>query len=436
MNKTRVGLYLLNKRYVGVDQSSPESGNPGIGGSEYNFITLPYYFSKYYSHVEFYFYAHITDLLPKKFHAEKVEDLTDAALKAKKDNCDLFIFRPTQDNEGIEFLENLKKIQIKTIAWAHNTPFKLLRKLAFNQYILRYVNVGKEQYDMLRDHPIIYKSAMIYIGFDPKNYIPSEPVNKTKSVVYIGSLIPVKGFHALAKVWKEVLAKVPDAKLEVIGTGKLYVRNSKLGEWGIADESYESIFRPYLSDEKGNKLDSVIFHGLLGKEKIPIMQKAMVGCPNPTGKSENCPASALELQACGTPVVSGAFWGLLDTVANQKTGLLGKTDDEFVENIVFLLKDEGRARTFGQNGIEFVNEKFDYKRISTHWKQLFDEILEGKKAKILPINQNPYYEFKQFSEKMRKLKERYIFFRWIPSYIEIRPYHRRVKELLKRIAKL
>jgi glycosyltransferase involved in cell wall biosynthesis len=430
MNKIKVGLYLVNKGYIGVDLSQPEKGNPGIGGTQYNFITLPYYYIKYYDDVEFVFYAHIVDTLPNIFKTVQVSDLSEAAQKAKNDECDIFIYRPTQDDEGNKFLENLYNIQIKTIAWIHNTPFKQLRKLAKNPYIVRYVNVSKEQYDMLRDHPIIYKADMICNGFDSRLYIPKEKVRKEKSVVYMGSLIKVKGFHVLARVWKKVLEKVPDVKLEVIGSGKLYDRNSKLGKWNIADESYESVFRPYLSDENGNKLDSVVFHGVLGDEKIHIMQQAMIGCPNPSGVTENCPGVAIEFQACGTAIVSGAFWGLLDTVDNSNTGLLGTTDEELVNNIVKLLNDEAKAIQLGQNGIKFIKEKFSHEKISAKWRELFIDIIKDETVEILPIDQNPDYEYKQFSEKMRLIKGKYSFLKWIPAYIELRPYHRRIKKIL------
>ena len=55
--------------------------------------------------------------------------------------------------------------------------------------------------------------------------------------------------------------------------------------------------------------------------------------------------------------------------------------------------------------------------------------MDNKKAKILPIDQNPTYEYKQFSEKMRILKEKYGFIKWIPAYIQIRPYHRKIKKV-------
>ena len=59
------------------------------------------------------------------------------------------------------------------------------------------------------------------------------------NVVYIGSIVPLKGVHLLTRVWKKVLSSVPDAQLFIIGSGKLYDSKAKLGPFGIAEIFYE-----------------------------------------------------------------------------------------------------------------------------------------------------------------------------------------------------
>lgn len=429
MSKIKIGLYLTNSMYGDLDLSKPYLGNPGIGGTQYMFLCLPHYYNLYFNDVEFIFFAHKITTLSNKYKKFQVNSLIEAANMAKQKGCDIFIYRPTIDNEAKEFLSLIKNIKLKTIAWAHNTPFKLLDELSNNEYIVRYINVSQEQYDMLRDHSIIYKSTVIYNGFDSnitKNYISCK---KKKYVTYVGSLIPAKGFHILAYIWKDILKEVPDAKLKVIGSGKLYNRNAKLGKWQIADEAYEKQWRKFLSDDFGNKLESVDFLGVLGREKFNIMAESLIGVPNPTGISENCPGSAIEFQAVGTCVVSGAYWGLLDTVNNGKTGYLVKTREELKEKIIYLLKNEDKALEMGQNGIKFVEDKFNWEKISKQWNKEFFNILNEKKVDILPLTQNFDFEYKLFSEKMRNLKEKYPILRVIPPYIKIRPYHRKVLKL-------
>ena len=53
--------------------------------------------------------------------------------------------------------------------------------------------------------------------------------NGGHNVVYLGGLNKYKGFHVLAKAWKKVLAEVSDAKLIVLGSGKLYNRETSMG---------------------------------------------------------------------------------------------------------------------------------------------------------------------------------------------------------------
>ena len=59
-------------------------------------------------------------------------------------------------------------------------------------------------------------------------------------VTYVGSLTKGKGFHVLAKEWKNILKAVPDAELYVLGSGKLYDNKAELGEYGLAEKTYEN----------------------------------------------------------------------------------------------------------------------------------------------------------------------------------------------------
>ena len=138
-----------------------------------------------------------------------------------------------------------KECNTKLIPWAHNFIKRSeLTVLANNPLVTRIICVSKEQLNMYRDHKAFLKSVYIYNGMPVKYlktelpYIPSYS-DRPYEVTYIGSIVPYKGFHILAEAWKDVLKVFPQAKLNVIGNGKLYDRNSKLGHYGIAEEEYE-----------------------------------------------------------------------------------------------------------------------------------------------------------------------------------------------------
>ena len=119
-----------------------------------------------------------------------------------------------------------------------------------------------------------------------------------------------------------MLVEVPDAQLHVVGSGKLYDRNSKLGVYGIAEESYENSFIKGITDRAGELLPSVHFHGVMGEEKKELIARTSVGVANPAGRTETLGISAIEFSSRGVPVVTIASGGFLDTVENEKTGLL------------------------------------------------------------------------------------------------------------------
>ena len=276
-----------------------------------------------------------------------------------------------------------------------------------NKNLSCFLCVSQEQYDRLRDHPIIYKSHRIFNGFDITDYKPKNKIAKnSNTVAYIGSLVPTKGFHWLAQAWPNVLKKKPNAKLIVMGTGKLYDDSAKLGKWGVAEEGYEGKYiRPYLSNKEGEPHPSVDFKGLVGVEKIEIMQHVDVGVINPSGKSENCPGSALEFQAAGTPVVSSAKKGILDTVLHNHTGLLGKNIRDLSDNIIKLLSTSDLAYRYGCNAINFVDDKFNWEKIIGEWDHLFNILKNGNKIDISAIENFKYNDLKILREKLRVAKK-------------------------------
>jgi glycosyltransferase involved in cell wall biosynthesis len=424
--KIKVGFYINNQGYPNVDLRFPEKGNPGIGGSEYTELSTAYYLRKFYSEkLEILLFANIIDLLPPSLNIYHAINVVDAAEKSEQQGCDIFVFRTSLWTD--ELYEKLSKLHIKAIARSNNYfDITILKQITNCSRIKSLVCVGQEQLDILRDHRIFKKSIRIFDPFNIENFVPKRGILKQENtVVFIGSLVPAKGFHVLARVWSHILREKPEAKLIVIGSGKLYDRNQQLGTWGIAEESYEANYiRPFLSDDNGNLIKSVYFAGLLGTEKIEILQNADVGVVNPTGATEVCPGSALEIQACGTPVVSTAKLGLLDTVVHKKTGLLGKSDKDLIKNILYLLNNPQVAKQFGENGINFVKENFDHQLISKQWLELFIDIYNDKLPQPQPMKQNYFYNAKFLLEGLRILKKYIPPLRNLPSLMEIAIYWR------------
>lgn len=419
LSKPKIGFYLRNRSVAEVDLRHPEKGNPGVGGTQFNFVALPYYLKKYTPEcVQSIIYANAPEHLPTQISAEQASSVIKAATRAEKDGCDAIVYRPTSRTHEQELLGVLGDLELKAVAWGHNVPQSLphMDALASSNSVSRFVVVGRERFDQIRDHPLFEKSRCILNGFDPTPYIPDRLTSEgSPTVAYVGSLTPAKGFHRLAEAWPGIRQRVPDAKLDVIGSGRLYDRDAELGEWEVASESYEKQFRPYLSTEDGEPHPSVDFKGTLGTEKIPLLQSADVGVVNPTGRTENCPGSAIEFQAAGTPVVSISEWGLLDTVRDGKTGILIQNASDLEDTVVRLLRNEDLRLSFAREGIRFVEEKFSFKKVCNKWCEVFERVKENKRPLYEPIQDNLFYRDKWLRELMRYGK------RWVPRLRSVAP---------------
>ncbi len=418
--RIKIGVYLPNGRIKDVHLENPERGNPGIGGTQFLLFSLPYYLNKYYSNkFDFVYFVENEKSISSGCKIILVNSLIDTAQKAKDTSCDIIIFRPNYDKESISFLKRIKELKIKSIAWMHNTPIFLLNQLHRNKYIIRCVCVGREQYESLRDHPIIYKLSMIFNAVDSSNVPDNLNIRKTKSVVFLGSLEFAKGFHFLAKLWKHILKIHPDAELFVIGSGKLYDRNQKFGNLGVANEKYEKMFSKNVLNEDGNIHPSVNFLGVLGEEKFEIMSKGCVGFTNNPNVRETFCLSAVEFQLCGTPVVSKAYGGLLDTVEHEISGFLVKNKQGFIRSIDKLLSDRKLSSKMGNKGREIVSKKFNYKNISKDWVNLFNDVISDSKICILENDQSDINQLRKIRESFRLLKIKCFVFRMLPPSIYI-----------------
>lgn len=424
----KIAFYLANNLIKNIDTRNPEQGNPGIGGTEYNFITLPYFIQKYnFNTIRPILLANHIDKLPENIESYKATSLAEAIDYAKKIDVDIFIFRPVTD---LSIYKKIEEARLTSITWSHNMlSADILNVISGNAFIKRHVCVSKEQLYRVRDHSIFNKSKYIFNGFQDELYNSiSNNFRDENIVTYVGSIVPDKGFHVIAKKWKKVVKQIPDAKLMVIGTGKLYDRNQRLGMWGIAEERYEKKFMKHLLDKDGKIMDSVEFMGLMGPEKIKILSKTKVGVVNPTAKSENCPGTALEFQASGIPVVSKARYGLLDTVQHTKSGFLVRRESNLHKPIIKLLNNDRLRIQMGNNGVAFIKAKFNYEIIVKQWVELFEEVEKNNEHKLDFTVYNPSYNYNYLRELNRRIK---FVFPFLKSFVEYRTEVKKIYLFIK-----
>ncbi len=427
----KVGIRFEGKELGEIDFSKLEEGNPGVGGTEFLLIQLSYYIIKYCKNIDVVIYNSNFTILPKTENQSIIHTIIEndinALEKAKEDNVDIFIFVPK--SRGEDFYTKLDELNISSIAWVHNyIDYNNIERLQKCRSVKRIVFVGNQHYDAYIDDNMINKALYIYNMVLPGRVTEINCRLKEKTVTYVGALIPTKGFHKLAKQWKAILKDVPDAKLYVIGSGKLYDRFAEMGPRNIAEKKYEKKLMRYLSTN-GSLIDSVCFCGTMGAEKKKIIEKTKVGVANPTGISETFCLSAVEFEAVGIPVVSYKGYGLLDTVSNKHTGILIKTGKQLKNAIITLLKNDDINSLYGTNGQVFYKQNFTPEIIINQWNKLFNEIMEDKPCNIIYPIDNKMDDWKWLRIINHHFKKKYSFHK-LPSVAFLISY---IKQNIKKI---
>ena len=414
----RVAFFLDNLGFSSVDCSNVLNGNPGIGGTEWLFIVVSTLLARRSNEIDVTLYTTKSGQFPVEVPTKIVKDLSEAIVLSDSDNIDYLIIKHLASNI-IEQRLNVITQKVRIICWCHVFVCHWeLDYYADNNIVEKIVFVGREMYDLYRDHSIFKKATYIYncIEYnDARELVAKYPYEKRgNAIVYVGSLVPFKGFHLLAEAWPKIVEAIPDAELYVIGSGKLYDENSRLGKWGIAESSYEEQFMSHLTFE-GRLHPHVHFLGLLGEEKKDVLLKAKIGVPNPSGITETFCLSAVEMQMYGCRIATINYPGYMDTIKNGK---LYSRRNELAKTIVDLLTS---SESNYDDSMDYFHREFSYNSVSHKWEEL---IHTGK----LDYNEkvsNLSYRLKWLKELLRNLKEKLPIFSCLPMLERVLIYFER-----------
>lgn len=95
-------------------------------------------------------------------------------------------------------------------------------------------------------------------------------------------------------------------------------------------------------------------------------------------RQDNLPNTAVEAQACGTPVVAFNVGGLPDIVTHRETGWLAKPfdADDLAEGIIWLLADEGRHAVISAAARNQAVERFSEPVIAAKYIEVYRKVIE------------------------------------------------------------
>jgi len=174
---------------------------------------------------------------------------------------------------------------------------------------------------------------------------PSSP-----TVLFVSRLEPRKGLLVLLRAMPEIRRRVPDVRLEIVGSGPLEGRARQLAaQLGVSE--------------------AVVFRGPANECELPeLYRSAAVFCAPATG-NESFGLVLVEAMAAGTPVVAAANPGYRTVVRDGEGGLLVPPADPhaLAEAVCRLLLD-GTLWTKLSEGARAAARRYA-------WSHLADEVL-------------------------------------------------------------
>jgi glycosyltransferase involved in cell wall biosynthesis len=195
----------------------------------------------------------------------------------------------------------------------------------------------------------------------------------------------IKGFRRKYRISEESIVLVTIARLFMLKGHDYIIESAKqlskqfgnvvwlfVGDGNLSDDYKQQVRQLGLSGR-------IRFTGLLPPSRIPLAIQSsdiLVHCSLREGLARTLPQAML----CGKPAISFDVDGAREVV-NENTGRLiePKNVEQLTKACAELIKDKGLRKRLGENGREFVREKFAPKTMVDTIEKVYRELLEGEK---------------------------------------------------------
>jgi phosphatidyl-myo-inositol dimannoside synthase len=217
---------------------------------------------------------------------------------------------------------------------------------------------------------------VVHLGTDPTYFRPGIDVSALRDrfdlpdggarwLVTVARLEKHKGMDTVIEALPAILARAPDVRYAVAGTGPDRERLEKRAQ-------------------QLRLGDRVRFLGGVGDQDLPALYNlasVYVGASRRAERLgvEGFGISLVEASACGLPVVAGNSGGVPDAVRDGETGVLVPPEEPaaIADAICRLLADPAAARRMGQNGRRAVETYFNWDRVVRDLRDIESQAVSG-----------------------------------------------------------
>jgi len=156
----------------------------------------------------------------------------------------------------------------------------------------------------------------------------------------------------------------------VLQLERIYRTNFEVAIFGEVDYAFQSLEWPCRMHWLGNIDDDDWLASIYSAADVMLVPS----------RQDNLPQTAVEAQACGTPVVAFDVGGLSDIVEHQKTGWLARPFDtrHLAEGIAWILSDKERWQQLGYAARARAASLFSYDVVARQYEKLYETVLNLK----------------------------------------------------------
>lgn len=276
----------------------------------------------------------------------------------------------------------LKKLYgIKHICTIHAGGILMLNRLPFRKTITKFIAKNTDYFVIVSTHgkemllntvpsnlkeSVKNKIKIISMGIYTKNFKYIKDKNKLRErnnikskhvLLFVGRLAGKKGVKYLLKSMPEIIKKLKDVELLIMGDGPLKEDILKLTKKLKLEKKVK--FLGYVVGKKRNEYlslsDILIIPSIVTKE----------------GDTEGLPVVIMEGMATGLPIITTNVGGIKDIIKNNQNGILiqEKNSKQIAENVIKLINNKKFMEKLSKNAL-LTSKNYDWDIIGEKNKNL------------------------------------------------------------------
>jgi L-malate glycosyltransferase len=198
------------------------------------------------------------------------------------------------------------------------------------------------------------KIAVVPNGLDASlfnRFTARTPRSRLRTIAVVANLRPEKGHDVLIDAAPQVLARVPDARFLIVGSGpQMNTLVARAQRAGVADAF---TFLGHCDDVAAR----------LGEADVFVLPS----------RSEAFPNAVIEAMAAGLPIVASAVGGIREAIDHERTGLLVPPGDRdaLAHAICRVMAEPAEAARMGAAAREHVDSRFDFDRMVAGFEAIY-----------------------------------------------------------------